>query len=149
MAKQKVLAQTLMDNLEKPSIVTDTYWIFASRQKGKYPEPTDNRGKWLVFTSVAEVDAVWSKIRTATREGKLGNDSKVATAKDSPYGNNQTGRVICIYTYDWTDEKDVMKIRDVLRKLGITGKIPYKANESTFNREYSIFGHKKISKYYC
>jgi hypothetical protein len=133
---------------KKPSRVVDEYWIYAYRKKGDYPKPSDNCGKWLVFVSDKEVDEIWEKIRTATEEGKLGLASKVATAKDSPLASSSTRKVICIYTYDWTDRKDVIRIREELRKLGITNKIPYKSDKDTLSGKYRQTGHTKISKYY-
>ena len=133
---------------KKPSRVVDEYWIYAYRKEGDYPEPSDNCGKWLVFVSDKAVDEIWEKIRTATEEGKLGLASKVATAKDSPLASSSTRKVICIYTYDWTDRKDVMRIREELRKLGITNKIPYKSDKDTLSGKYRQTGHTKISKYY-
>ena len=133
---------------KKPSRVTDVYWIFAYRKKGDYPQPSDNCGKWLVFVSDKEMDEIWEKIRNATQEGKLGLASKVATAKASSLTGGSTGKVICVYTYDWTDRKDVTRIRKELRKLGITNKIPYKSDKDTLSGKYQRTGHTRISKYY-
>jgi hypothetical protein len=36
-----------------------------------------------------------------------------------------------VYTYDWQDEKDVRRVRQELRELGITQRIPYKSDEET------------------
>jgi hypothetical protein len=132
----------------KPSEVTDVYWIYAKRKKGKYPSLTQRSGKWLVFVDVKNVDQVWAKIKKATEEGKLGHSAKVATAKPNPYAINPDTKVIRVYTYDWTDEKDVKRVREELRKLGITNKIPYKADEDTLSGKYRIRGHTRISKYY-
>jgi len=133
---------------KKPSTVKDAYWIYAHRKKGDYPEASHNPGKWLIFVAEKEVDEAWEKIRDATQEGKLGQASKVATAKDNPLAGRSTNKVICVYTYDWTNREDVMRIREELRKLGITNKIPYKADEDTLSGKYRITGHTKISKYY-
>lgn len=132
----------------KPSEVTEVYWIFAERKEGKYPLPTLNCGKWLVFVDVERVDETWSKIKKATEKGKLGNSTKVATAKPNQFATNPDTKVICVYTYDWTDENDVKRIREELRKVGITNKIPYKADEDTLSGKYRVRGHTKISKYY-
>jgi len=56
--------------------------------------------------------------------------------------------VICVYTYDWTDKEDVKRIRQELRDLGITRKIPYKADRETLSGKYAIRGDKRISKYF-
>ena len=131
----------------KPSEVTDIYWIYANRKKGEYPEPTPRNGKWLVFVNEKDVDEVWAKIKKATEDGKLGSSAKVATAKPSPLGESGK-KVICVYTYDWTDEKDAKRVRKELRKLGITNKIPYKSDEDTLSGKYRATGHARISKYY-
>ena len=74
--------------------------------------------------------------------------SKVATAKSNPNATNSSIKVICVYSYDWADEGDVMRIRQELRQLGITRKIPYKADEDTDSGKYANQGTKRISKYY-
>ena len=132
----------------KPSEVKDIYWIRVERRKGKYPEPTHRSGKWLVFVDKKDVDEVWDKIKKAVEEGKLGSDAKVATAKPNPHATNPDKRVICVYTYDYADEKDVKRVREELRKLGITSRIPYKADEDTLSGKYQITGHTRISKYF-
>ncbi len=131
----------------KPSQVTDVYWIHADRRKGSYPMPTSRNGKWLIFVKDRDIDEVWDKIRKATEDGKLGSGAKVATAKPSLLGESGT-KVICVYTYDWTDEKDVKRVREELKKLGITNKIPYKSDEDTLSGKYIATGHTRISKYY-
>jgi len=130
----------------KPSEVKDVWWIYANRKVGSYPAATEQSGKWLVFIPTAQVDEVWAIIKQATEEGKLGDSSKVATAASNRYDSSE--RVICVYTYDWTDEKDVRQVRAELRKLGITRKIAYKSDEDTLSGKYRMTGHTKISKYY-
>ena len=132
----------------RPSEVTEVYWIFAWRKKGEYPKSAHLSGKWLVFVDVKDVDGVWAKVKKVTEEGRLGGCSKVSTLKPSHLAVSPDVMVICVYTYDWTDEEDVLRIRDELRKLGITGKIPYKADEDTLKGRYMIKGQKGISKYY-
>ena len=155
----EVLDQTMTLNIEgkpvcyfcqNPSEATKGYWIFASRKKEKYPKPTPRSGKWLIFVSVEDIDEVWAKIKRATEEGKLGAEAKVSTPKPKPadIGYKKDEHIICVYTYDLTDEKDVKRIREELRKLGITNKIPYKADEDTGKGRYAARGHKRISKYY-
>ena len=53
------------------------------------------------------------------------------------------GHMLYVYTYDWTDENDVKRNREELRKLGITNKIPYKADEDTLKGKYRITGHRR------
>jgi hypothetical protein len=132
----------------KPSQVTDVYWLTADRRKGKYPEATARNGKWLIFVGNDEVDELWAIVSEAVEEGKLGNQAKVSTAKPNPLSQDPARRVICIYTYDYADKKDVMRVRRELRRLGVTEKIPYKADEDTLAGKYQKLGHRKISKYF-
>jgi hypothetical protein len=91
---------------------------------------------------------VWQKIKAATEAGKLGDSAKVATAKPNQFAADPNKRVICVYTYDWTDVDDVRRVREELRKLGFVAKIAYKADEDTYAGRYEVHGHKRISKYY-
>lgn len=126
-------------------------WIYALRQKDKdkYPADNVNSGKWLIFAPAEEVDEVWAKIKNAVKDGLLGNGAKVA----SIYGariDQFTGKkrqVICVYTYDWTDKEDVMRIREELRKLSITEILSYKIDADTMAGKYRDTGSRNISKY--
>ena len=143
---QTELAQQYAES--KPSEVTEVYWLYAIRQKGTYPRPTPRSGKWLIFVDRNEVDTVWATIKQATEEGKLGGSAKVSTAKPNQYATDPKTKVICVYTYDWTDEADVRRIRAELRALGITQKILYKADANTLQDKYRVTGHQWISKYF-
>lgn len=140
----------LIKTTGNPSTTIDYYWIYAIREVevDNYPKSI-NPGKWLIFEDISAIDELWSKIKKATKDGKLGPSSKVATAKPNPNATNSNIKVICVYTSDWTDKADVMKIREELRKLGIEKKIPYKSDEDTIAGKYSVTGSKNISKYYC
>ena len=131
-----------------PSQVTTTYWIDAVRMIGAYPEATKRSGKWLIFVPLENVDAVWERIKKATEEGRLGDSEKVATAKPNPNATDLSKKVICVYSYDWKDREDVVRIRTELRTLGIIWKIPYKSDEDTDAGKYRIAGNTRISKYY-
>lgn len=131
-----------------PSQIINEYWLFAKRKQGKYPPHSENGGKWLIFIPIERIDNVWFKIKSATEAGKLGELSKVATAKLNPNAANSNTKAACVYTYDWTDEEDVMRIRQELCQLGITRKIPYKADENTDFGRYANQGTKHISKCY-
>ncbi len=115
---------------------------------GRYPRGTPRSGKWLFWVKEDDVDEVWARIREATERGRLGSQSKVATARPNPLAVDPDKRVICVYTYDWKDKTDAMRIREELRKLGITQQIPYKTDEDTLKGKYRAKGHTRISKYY-
>ena len=133
---------------KKPSEVIDSFWLYAKRKSGVYPEHSENGGKWLIFVPSEKVDDIWEKIRIATEQVLLGSSSKVATARPNPNAANLETKVICVYTYDWMDENDARGIRETLRQLGITSKIPYKADRETQAGVYANRGNKRISKYY-
>lgn len=115
----------------KPSELIEIYWIAAFRKLGQYPSPTKNSGKWLIFEDVKMIDKVWENIKMAREEGKLGEIVKVATAKANPNAIDPDSKVICIYTYDYADKDDVMRIREELRDIGIIKKIPYITDNAT------------------
>lgn len=100
-----------------------------------------------MFVPVAEVDEIWQKIANDVEQGLLGGAAKVATGCPNPHQRNPNKRVICIYTYDWTDEEDVRRVRQRLRELGFTDKIAYKADQETREAQYAMKGQ-RVSKYY-
>lgn len=104
--------ETRLSSRSVPSQNTDEYWLYATRKRGQYPTATTKSGKWLVFVPISQVDEVWVKIQDATEEGRLGDSAKVATAKPNRNASGSSKKVTCIYTYDWTDEEDVRRIRD-------------------------------------
>lgn len=122
-------------------------WIYAKRQVGNYPAYTERGGKWLLFVPIAQIDDIWQKIASAVEQGLLGGSAKVATAFPNPHQRDPNKRVICVYTYDCTDEEDVRRVRQRLRELGFTGKIAYKADQVTREGQYSQKGQ-RVSKYY-
>ena len=128
-----------------PSEIINDYWIYAYRSTGEYPKPNVNSGKWLVFVHINEVDELWAEIKQATESGQLGHTSKVATAM--PKGEyDENKKVICVYTYDWTDKEDAVRVRQALRVLGVTGLCSYKSDEDTRQGKYNATGH-RVSKY--
>ena len=128
-------------------------------------------GKWLIFISRDGVDKVWEMIERETELGNLGPSSKVSGSDDYVttqyienvngvcklmYGNiyrinpkSKRQHVICVYTKNYTDEPDVMRVREHLRTLGFNAKMPYKSDEDTRAGKYASNGTKNISKYYC
>jgi len=148
-----------------PSKCTHNDWIFAFSPTYAGKELTEihvrlmekarklekgelKTGKWLIFVDRKNVDKVWEKIRLATEKGALGIEAKVSSKIAAQLSSESGSHVICVYTYDWTDERDVRRVREELRKLGITNKIPYKADVDTIQGRYRALGHTKISKYY-
>jgi Domain of unknown function (DUF1917) len=124
---------TLIDGI--PTQETRDVWIHAFRKTGEYPEDTDRSGKWLIWLRAENIDRYWREICAAVEQGRLGGEAKVSTAASS-YVKHGKPYVICVYTYDHADREDVMRIRQVLRDLGIRREIPYKADEDTHRLRY-------------
>lgn len=136
-------------HMQRPSQVTDAFWIVAGSSARGYPSSTSASGKWLLFVRRDQVDDSWEKVRRALGQGKLGASAKVSTARPNPNATNPGNHVICVYTYDSDDVGDVMRIREELRGLGFEGKIPYKTDEATIEGKYRVRGDTRVSKYYC
>ena len=122
------------------------HWVYAQRKDGEYPEHTSHGGKWLIFVGSHNLSRIWSKIKIAVEQGKLGGLAKVP--RYSSRAQSLKSGVICVYTYDWKDRRDVERIRQELRKLGVIRKISYKADEDTERGIYRANSSEKISKYY-
>ena len=129
-----------------PTKTTQMYWIVLDAP-GSAPEAIEdeNAGKWLIFQEPDQVDDSWKKVRDATVAGELGISAKVSTAKPNP-DSRDNRKVIYVYTKDWADESDVMRVRENLRKLGFVDRIGYKRNLETFAGEYAKKG-KRVTYY--
>ncbi len=129
-----------------PSRTTQMYWIVQDAPDVE-PEAVDDEqaGKWLIFLEPDRVDEAWKKVRDETCRGGLGISAKVSTAKPNPESRDER-KVIYVYTRDWEDEADVMRVRERLRELGFTDRIGYKRNIETYRGEYSRKG-KRVTYY--
>ena len=129
-----------------PTKTTQMYWIVQDAP-GSAPEAIEdeNAGKWLIFQEPDLVDAVWKKVRDATVALELGISAKVSTAKPNP-DSRDNRKVVYIYTKDWADEADVLRVREKLRELGFVDRIGYKRNIETFAGEYAKKG-KRVTYY--
>ena len=130
-----------------PTKTTQMYWIVLDAP-GSTPEAIEdeNAGKWLIFQEPDQVDTAWKRIRDETVLGNLGISAKVSTAKPNPADSRDNRKVIYIYTKDWADEEDVMRVRENLRRLGFTDRMGYKRNIETFAGEYAKKG-KRVTYY--
>ncbi|GAB1735386.1 hypothetical protein NU219Hw_g3020t1 [Hortaea werneckii] len=91
-------------------------------------------GKWMLFPSPDDLPRTWRLVAEATAAGKLGPVTKVATHDPS---STKDERVICVYTFDFTDIKDVHRVLNELAELGLCGPrdqrgIFYKADAWTY-----------------
>lgn len=130
----------------QPSTCTEGFWLSVRKKPVRLGWRV---GKWLMWVPVSEVDGMWEKVKKALKSGKLGCGAKVATARPHPRAKSPDERVLCIYTRDWQDVEDVFRVREGLRELGVTWKIPYKTDADTLAGRYSGSGHGRVSKYFA
>lgn len=69
----------------------------------------------MLFIEQTDVNAVWSAVAKATAKNELGIAAKVAPDE----GDTRKHRLICIYTEDFTDMKDVARVLSKLKDLGV------------------------------
>jgi hypothetical protein len=139
----KIIKQKMGSDEDYPSKYTEDYWIRAYFKKSP-GKPSKHKGKWLIFCPKKEIDAAWQQVKDATELGLLSDQSKVSTK----LGEQGKDYVIVVYTKNWKNEKDVMRVREALRELGFEKPLPYKTDEDTLAKKYACKGDKRISKYY-
>ncbi len=129
-----------------PTKTTRSYWIQQDRP-GTAPGAAgaEEAGKWLIFLPPEDIDAAWQKVRDATVLGTLGIGAKVSTAKENEDSRDER-KVIYVFTADWSDEAEVMRVREELKQLGFVDRIGYKRNLDTYAGEYREKG-KRVTYY--
>lgn len=115
-----------------PSEVTNTPFVWAT-YKGEMRPDSGRVGKWLFFVAEKYIDDTWRTVKKAVEAGKLWKFAKVSTA----WGSKGSVYVVCVYTYDHDDDKDVMKIREHLRQMGFKRRAAYKTDAQTLAGVYS------------
>lgn len=93
--------------------------------------------QWMLFIPPAQIDAVWSLIVHATCQNELGIAAKVAPRPSPLETVHDRERLICVYTYDFSDKEDVARVLVRLKELDLVkssgGKpIYYKTGKSKF-----------------
>lgn len=118
----------------RPSSNRTDDWIYAEG-----PARPQNLGtfvgKWMPRVGAADVDDVWAKVAEATRAGELGISAKVSTALNNPSNPRGAGprtHVICVYTRDCRDLRDVGRVLAGLRRLGLGARMSYKEDGATY-----------------
>lgn len=86
-------------------------------------------GKWMLFETANNVNEVWRSVAEETIGNRLGSAAKVATDE----GTGST-RLICVYTKDFNDTDDVLRVLRELDDMGFVDRkkgIYYKADVYT------------------
>lgn len=90
----------------------------------------------MLFPPVHEADYVWAIIAHAVAANQLGVGAKVSPKREDPETRN---RLICIYTDDFSDTEDVIRVLHKLKELGLVScgrTIYYKCGKPP-----TLFGH--------
>ena len=115
---------------------TKVYWIWAFKSFPAYPGSTLRSGKWMMFPGKEDVDTAWKCVSHLLEIGKLGCGAKVA-----PASRARGQHLICVYTRDWDDEDDVMRVLLELRDSGLPCAdrrlLNYKTDDATHAGLYS------------
>lgn len=81
-------------------------------------------GKWMLFPPVEDIDNVWRAVCQAVDAGRLGPCAKVATNGGEGRSERDAHlRLVCVYTRDFSDERDVRRVLDELVKMDLV-KLP-------------------------
>lgn len=132
MNEQSRLEELLLSRSEHPSEDFSRSWQMRKSPSCGIIRSGPTTGKWCIFVPSSDVDLAWAKIKYAVEADML-LFAKVSTALHSM---GRDGHVICVYTQDWTDEQDLMSVREVLRSLGFVKELGYKRDIDTQNRIY-------------
>lgn len=112
------LLESFKENLSK--LGRNNAKIAAARRKlqedifGTARKCNVKAGKWMLFPTPGIVDKSWAAIVRAVVDGRLGIAAKVATRPDNP---KHPTRVICVYTRDFEDERDIKRVLIELVRL--------------------------------
>lgn len=114
-----------------PSVNLSRQWLFALKNTRKSFGSGSKTGKWCIFLDESVVDSAWKKITEGTENGNLGEAAKVSTKLQSISYDNVY--LICVYTQDFNDKVEILRVRESLRDLGFIDPIKYKRDIDTRN----------------
>ncbi|KAJ3832206.1 translation initiation factor eIF 4e-like domain-containing protein [Lentinula raphanica] len=83
-------------------------------------------GKWMIFADLNTVDSLWANVVRMVCIHRQRGFAKVAA------DSQKSDRVICVYVDDFTDVKEVMGLRQDLRRIGVEWKIKFKMDAYTY-----------------
>ncbi|KAI1117783.1 hypothetical protein F5Y14DRAFT_439071 [Nemania sp. NC0429] len=132
-------ASSFIDQLRKPGVSGDV--IVREAKKAGIDAAKDiltlakslrvTCGKWMLFCTSYEINDIWEIIAKATANNELGIGAKVAVRSNV---DRRIERLICVYTADFSDMKDVTRVAEKLKKLGLVKGKPlyYKPDAFTY-----------------
>jgi len=69
----------------------------------------------MLFCEPCEVNVVWSVVARETAKNELGIAAKVALDE----GDDRKQRLICVYTKDFTDMEDIVRVVKKMKERGL------------------------------
>ncbi|MFM0629830.1 putative phosphothreonine lyase domain-containing protein [Paraburkholderia xenovorans] len=132
MNEQSRLEELLLRTSDWPSEDLSRSWHIRKSPSCEIFFSGDTTGKWVIFAPSTDVDLAWTKIKGAVEADEL-LVAKVSTALRS---QGRDGHVVCVYTRDWTDRQELLRVREMLRSLGFVDELGYKRDIDTRNRIY-------------
>jgi len=73
-------------------------------------------GKWMLFPVLEKLDWMWRAVVEDVIDNRLGTSAKVATGGSD---RDPNVRLICVYTRDFSDTKDVRRVLERLVEMGL------------------------------
>lgn len=92
------------------------FYFFRKIQKASSVEADKKNWQWMLFCQPREVNRVWGVVAKATANNELGIAAKVAPRSGNGERHN---RLICVYTSDFSDLRDVTRVLRRLQELGV------------------------------
>ena len=112
----------------QPSTTQHLPWLFQVAP-GRLFESTGQSGKWCVYRTTDGIDTAWRVVRALVTNDIL-LAAKVSTRQAVDSGGHGQ-HVICVYTPDSQDWKEVLRVREVLRAAGFEGRLQYRRDADT------------------
>jgi len=76
-------------------------------------------GKWMLFPMSENLAHTWRVVATATAQNELGTAAKVAAEEGK---GDRVPRLICVYTRDFSDMRDVKRVLGKLVEMELVQK---------------------------
>lgn len=129
----KILIEEIIKFKDSPIPTCNTYrpWISYSSKIFKGFKSNENTGKWCIFAAGSTINKKWDLIKSLIDSGEIVH-AKVSTNLFLPKSRSKK-YVICVYTKDWNDLKDLNKTRESLRSVGFNRPLKYKRDIDTMN----------------
>jgi len=134
-----------------PSKTKDSFWIEARPPFSDTIGDPRLVGKWMVYVALRRLDESWEKIRKSTIESRLGFLSKSSTAKKNFSPNVASNRMIFVYTHDYYEIDDVLRVGRELNDLGfgIDNPLYYESDDTMYAHRHVVKGDSNLSMYRC